>query len=145
MKWLREKIGNERGGTAVLAAMVLLVLVALSGLVVDCGWIVYTQIRLDEATNKATSGCINAVDEAYYQSTGILTYDPVLLDTELRYFLALNYPEAQLVKFEIDPDQPNMVYVTTKVKTEVHFSKILGIDEVTVKSEIISKLSPVSG
>tara|TARA_Y100000588_G_scaffold367569_1_gene434449 strand:+ start:874 stop:1308 length:435 start_codon:yes stop_codon:yes gene_type:complete len=137
---LYKILSNERGSIAAMVAMIMLVMLAIAGLIIDSGFLVYNQLRLDEATNKAATAIVRSVDETASSASNIV-FDEEKLLTNSDFFLRTNAPDAVLTGCEIDPEDNGVVYISAKLKSKVHFSKIFGVKEFTLTSKAIGKVS----
>ncbi|GAU76350.1 TadE/TadG family type IV pilus assembly protein [Fusibacter sp. 3D3] len=138
-KW-HDFVKEEKGATALISIMMMFVLLAFAGLIIDCGYVVYSKIGLDEATMQASDSAILAVDNDYFDETGEV--EIIIEDAAdyIEYVLLYNLPDAILISVEADPIKPNIVEVYSQRTVPVHFSKILGINEVTIYSKAICKV-----
>ncbi len=133
---MRGLLDDERGMAAVLAAFIMLVIVALAGLVIDGGLLLYNEMRLEQATVAAARATRNAYDVVLWETQGIVELDPYLASKIAKEYLAYNLPEATVESCEVRPPKKNEAIVKTKVEVETIFVKIFGIDKKIVRSEV---------
>jgi len=138
---IKTILKNESGAVAAMTAMIMLVLLAISGLVIDSGLLVYDQLRLDESTNKAATAIVQSVDESASSSAGQVVFDEDLLLENSTYFLKVNVENAELISCEVDSEDEGVVYIKAKLKSKVYFSKIFGVEEYTLSSIAIGKVT----
>ena len=130
-------IRSEDGYTTVLFSVVILVMLALTGLIIDSGMLMLARMELDDATEIAVeSATLQSYDLDRYNLDG--TYD--LLDNEVEAkvyeYLNKNMDGVLVTAMFFHPTKLNEVTVTTQVDVETHFMKIFGKEKTTIKSEI---------
>lgn len=137
---ITKHLNNDRGSIAVLAAFFIMLLLAISGLIIDSGHLAYNRIRLDEATNHAAEAIIQGIDYEASEEYGQVILDKESVGILVDNILYANLPEATLVSCEVDPVLMDRVKVKTKLEVEVFFSKIFGVETLTMYSESTGKV-----
>lgn len=138
MLW--ELYTNERGQAAALAAAVILMLIALTGLVVDGCLLIYNKVRLEAATEAAAHATFLAYDRELWENEGIVELDPYWAKHYATKLLNQNFPKAVLQSCEVGPVAKNTAIVKTSVEVELIFMKAFGIEKKTVRATIKNKV-----
>lgn len=131
MKRLRDLYQDEKGLSAALIAVMMLVLIAFAGLILDGGILIAKRLELSAATDAAASSLAKAYDQPLWENEGIAVFDPILAEEYVIRLLNKNMPSAKLVEIVIDPVQQNKAVLKTKAEVETVFLKAFGINKRT--------------
>jgi len=133
---LNQLIKSEAGNTLVIMAIVLLVLVAISGMVVDTGLLIEGKIKLHSATKAAAKSVVEAYDAEKWESERSVVLNPEVAEQTALIYLQYNLPEATIVSVVVPEESPNKAIVKTKLKVNFVFMKIFGVENCEVGSTI---------
>ncbi len=135
---IKKLYQDDRGMVAVITAFFLLVLVALAGLVIDGGLLIYQRIRLEAATEAAAMATVEAYDVAIWEEHGIVELDPYWAEIHARNYLNINLPEAILESCEVNPFKKNQAIVRSKMEVNTVFMRAFGIEKRTIRTLVRS-------
>lgn len=118
----------------VMAWLVLLlpVLIAFMGLVLDGSLLFLRSQMLDAATDAAALAATGAWDQDYWLWHGKVKIDPAGATSRARDYLAKNMPAATLVQVTVSP--ANRANVRAKATVPFFFLRIIGWREKTIES-----------
>lgn len=133
-KWFKQ----EGGYAALLFACLLPALIALAGLIIDGGLVMYSKAKLEAASEAAALSTISAYDQAIWESEGIVVIDEYNATLQAEYYLNTNLPEATLISCKVDLANPSKVIVVTEVPVEMVFARMFGIEERKIRTQVIS-------
>ncbi|MFZ5353641.1 MAG: TadE/TadG family type IV pilus assembly protein [Bacillota bacterium] len=138
---LKRVYKDQRGMAALWAAVIMMVMLALAGLVADGGIMIYNKIRLEAATDSAAHATREAYDRELWNNYGIVELDPLQAMLYAQIMLSENFPEAILESCEVDPINKDTATVKTRIEVETVFMKIFGIDKRIIRSTVYNKVS----
>ncbi len=135
---IRLFLKDERGFAALLFAIMMPILIALAGLLIDGGLVMYSKAKLEAASEAAALSTIAAYDEEIWEDYGVVVIDEYTATLYAQYYLALNLPEAYIVFCEVDFINPSKVTLITEIPVEMVFAKAFGINERKIRTQVIS-------
>lgn len=132
---MKLSLNSNKGFIAVLICMMLPVIIALLGICIDGGILLYYDARLMSAAKFAA---ISAT--AFYDVTdgkavlqGVNDSGPAF--DAAKNALKMNFIDAQLYKFEINNTKKSECTVKAKVNVDFFFAKIFHVDGTTIEEE----------
>lgn len=132
---IEKMIKDERGITAAFLAVLMLVLIAFTGLILDGGLLMCGKLKLSAASDSAILSVIKAYNEEIWHEENKIVLDKVLVEKYVTKYLKENMKEAHIDQIKIA--SMNKVEITTYAEIETVFMKIFGIDKkrvyITVK------------
>ena len=132
---------DEKGAAAVLLSVFMLVLLALAGLVLDGGLLMYSRTRLEAAAEAAAMATIKAYDKELWEKEGIVEINPIEAENYAKQYLELNLAKAQIEDVRVNPLKKNEVIVTAKLEVEMVFMRGFGIEKKVVRTTVKSIIS----
>jgi Flp pilus assembly protein TadG len=132
MLLVRKLTKDEKGMTAAFVAVLMLVLVALAGLVLDGGILMLKKLELSSASDASALAVSKAYDQSLWENEGKVVIDPILAEQHVITTLQKNMPTANIVEIVIDPVEQNKATIKTKAVVETVFMKAFGIEKRTI-------------
>lgn len=128
-----RRVQQGQAGFSVAWLVVMLPLVmAFMGLVLDFGLMLLRAQQLDAATDAAALAATDAWDREHWKWHGQVRIDPHRATSLARQYLAQNMPDARLVQVMVSPQ--NRVNVRTETTVPHFFLRIVGRREESVTS-----------
>lgn len=132
MKILRKLLQDEKGMAAAFIAILMLVLIALAGLILDGGILMSKKLELSSASDASALAVSKAYDKGLWENEEKVEIDPILAEEYVITTLQKNMSSAKLVEINIDPIEKNKATIKTKAEVETVFMKAFGIDKRTI-------------
>jgi len=139
---LKKLLHDESGYSALFAALMTIVIIAITGLVVDTSMMILKQVELDAATDAVAMSMILALDNEVYEDTGEILVDEEMAESLSEWYLEENMPDAKQLSTEviktikIDGTINHKILIRTKYTYKPVFMSIFGIGEKVVYSSI---------
>ncbi|MDQ0298882.1 Flp pilus assembly protein TadG [Salibacterium salarium] len=133
-----KNIKNERGSVYPLAAAMITVMIAVGGLLIDGGFVLYKYTQLASAVDSAAIGALDSYDEGLWEEEGKIEIDEGRARSQAQHYLNKNMTEAS-----------NLIVTVNNANVEVHaeatvpmfFMSLFGYSEIHIESEASSDLS----
>lgn len=138
MNKIKRFIKDERGFSALLFAVMMPVFLALAGVVLDGGLMMYSKAKLEAATEAAALSTIAAYDEEIWDEYEEVVLDEYIASLYAEYYLQVNLPEATLISCVVDPSDPSQAILTTEITVPTVFARIYGVNEKTLITQATS-------
>lgn len=123
---------REEGSVMIWVIIILPVILAVVGLLVDGGMILYYQTQLDMATEAASVSTISAYDREAWNAENKVRINNDEARVSAEKYLTENFKEARVEKIDYVSDSTVTLETTYTVK--MVFTKIFGVTEVEIKS-----------
>lgn len=130
---------NQRGSLVVQVLILLPVLIALVGLVLDGGFAARQVLQLEAAVDAASRAATDAYDRGNWDAERRVVIDEAEASQLAEAYLARNMPAARLVEAQVLPGGTNRVQVTATVTVRFAFMKIVGVRETEVSRSAVAK------
>lgn len=127
---------RRKGVILELFILLVPVFVALLGIVIDAGLMLYYQHQLDMATEAASVATISAYDRPVYEATSKVRIEQKSAENAARDYLRVNFKEAKIKTVESINEYT--VKVSTVYVHEFVFMRLFGFEEVVLESECIT-------
>lgn len=133
----KNLLKNEDGSVLVFTVILIPVIIALGGLLIDFGLVSVEKSKLSNAVDSAAWAALDSYDKEKWEEEG-----EVELIEERAYqladqYLKANLPHATLLNVYIEENQ---VEVEAESVTKLYFMTLFGIREVTVKTSATKKI-----
>ncbi len=123
---------REEGSVMIWVIIILPVILAVVGLLIDGGMILYYQTQLDMATEAASVSTISAYDREAWNAENKVRINNDEARISAEKYLTENFKEARVEKIDYVSDSTVTLETTYIVK--MVFTKIFGVTEVEIKS-----------
>ncbi len=127
---LKKLAGDERGNVMVLAAIGMMAMLAMAGLVIDGGMLFYTKSHLQKAANAAVLSGAQELTGEESEVTAII-HEVLAAHDEDPSLQAVNVMKGQTVRVNLQKDVPLL------------FAKIFGIDTASVDADSAAGIGPM--
>jgi Flp pilus assembly protein TadG len=128
---------NENGSVLTFAVLLLPVLIALGGLLIDFGMVAVKKAQLSGAVDAAAWAALDSYDRTVWDTFGITVLTEPQASQLAHQYLSENMPEAVLTEVKITG---NRVEVSGKSTTPLFFMKLFGIYDATVTASAKAKI-----
>jgi hypothetical protein len=127
---------SEDGNTLPLMAAVIILILAMSGVVVDTGLLIEGKLELHAATKAAAKATYEAYDHNLWENEGEVVLIQEVTEAYAGEYLNYNLPEAKLVSVVVTNNSPTQANAEIKTSLEVEFvfMRIFGIDTCDVET-----------
>ncbi|OZM57014.1 hypothetical protein CIB95_09600 [Lottiidibacillus patelloidae] len=130
MKWLKN---DERGQSLVLMAFGLTLFLGFVAFSIDLGWVIYHQVKLDDAADLAVLSGAQSLPE-----------NPVVAELSAREVFTENYSTDTPIQNLLLINGGNGVKIVYEYKVNLFFLPLLGKSDVTLSGESEAVVEPVA-
>lgn len=134
MRFLRD----QRGVTVTFVALLMPVIIAFLGLVIDGGTLFLSRQRLDAAVDAASlAAAKKGYDQEIWDNEGRVVLVQSNCETAAREYFLKNYPDADITAFNVTIDSvtQNKVSVFASINAPVFFMRLFGINSSPISSK----------
>jgi Flp pilus assembly protein TadG len=128
---------NEKGSTLVLSALILPVLVAVSGLLLDFGVLAVNYTKLSNAVDSSAIAALKSYDEYLWENENLVVLDENESRNLADQYLQKNLQNAILTKCTVTN---NKVDIEAEFTSPVFFMKLFGVGDIKVSAKSSAKL-----
>lgn len=124
---------RKKGLVLELFILLMPAIIAVLGLVVDAGLMMYYQHELDMSTEAASVATISAYDRPLYDSSRKVRIDPMDAKEAAIHYLKDNFSQAKITSLEALSD--NAIKIKTEYTHNFVFMRLFGFDSIVLQSE----------
>lgn len=143
-KLIKDCFGNERGNTVLIVALVMVVLLSVTALVVDLGFVYLERARLvtgAEASALAGAASFPYREEGDYQKEH---YEDAIREAE-KVAEKNGLKDFEIKLLPVDEDRKEEIEVVAKKEVGYTFARIMGYYEQEVRGMAAAEAVPISG
>ncbi|MHC1723781.1 MAG: TadE/TadG family type IV pilus assembly protein [Aminipila sp.] len=134
---LKRFCNDESGQSAVMAAYIIILLVAVAGLVIDGSLLINKRIELEAATEAAALSTVAAVDiDKYEEDPSVVEIVQSEAELYAAYFLDENMHTATVDSCTVNPSKPSECVIKSSVEVDLIFMKCFGIEPQTIRTTV---------
>ncbi|MCR5254808.1 MAG: hypothetical protein K6D96_02665 [Acetatifactor sp.] len=135
-------IDDNAGNTTVTMAMVIIILMAMCGIIIDLGVMVEHRARLYSASMAGAHSSIDSYDVEILEREGVIELIPEVMVPKISSYLTANLEDAWVDSVELVPERHDCVRIITKCKVKPVFMQLFGVDEKVMKVDLFLTVYP---